>query len=267
MPIRNDFAPGEFCWIDLTAHDMQAAIAWYADLFGWTCHEMETPGGGPPYGFFMKGEGAAGGVGQMSDEMKAQGIPPTWNNYIATDDCEATEAKVKELGGTVTVPTMEVPGHGKLAFFMDPEGASFAAWQAATDKGGPGMHVNEPGGLCWNELMNRDTAKSTEFYGKLVGWEFADVPMGHVKYKLLKRDGADAGGMMMMEGKDFEGVPPYWLTYFAVADCEAAAAKVAATGGKVIVPPMEIAVGSFSVLNDPQGAVFAVIELKDKPDC
>ena len=130
MSVRTDFAPGEFCWVDLNAHDMEAAAAWYGTLFDWSHMTMETPGGGPPYAFFRRGEAVIGGLGQMSDEMKAQGIPPMWNSYLATVDCLATEARVKETGGTVTVPTMEVPGHGKLAFFMDPEGASFAAWQA-----------------------------------------------------------------------------------------------------------------------------------------
>ena len=264
MPVRNDFAPGEFCWVDLNAHDLDAAVAWYGDLFGWSHQKMETPGGAPPYAFFLKGEAAIGGIGQMSDEMKAQGIPPMWNSYIATEDCEATEAKVKEVGGTVTVPTMEVPGHGKLAFFMDPEGASFAAWQV-TGAGGPGVLVNEPVSLCWNELMTRDTQKASEFYGRLVGWDFAAMPMGDIEYVMIKNAGKDAGGLMPMAGPQFEGVPAHWLVYFAVADCDEVGAKVQSTGGKVIVPTTEIRVGKFSVLNDPQGAVFSVITLTNPP--
>ena len=266
MVVRNDFAPGEFCWVDLSAHDLEAAIAWYATLFDWSHTMMETPGGGPPYAFFQKGEAVIGGIGQMSDEMKAQGIPPMWNNYIATADCEATEAKVKEIGGTVTVPTMEIPGHGKLAFFLDPEGASIAAWQATGGDDSPGVLVNEPGSLCWTELMTRDSAKASKFYGELVGWEFASMPMGDIDYTMIKNAGKDAGGMMPMDGPQFEGVPAHWLTYFAVADCDDTAAKVLATGGKVNVPPTEIPVGKFSVMSDPQGAVFCVITLTD-PQC
>ena len=261
MPARNDFSPGEFCWVDLSAHDLEAAIAWYSEVFGWSATMMESPGDAPPYGFFMKGEAAIGGVGQMSDEMKGQGIPPMWNSYIATEDCEATEAKVKEIGGTVTVPTMEVPGHGKLAFFMDPEGASFAAWQAA-GKDGPGVLVQDPGGLCWFELMTRDAEKAKEFYGNLAGWDFATMPMGEMEYTMVKHAGKDAAGMMAMEGAHFEGIPAHWLVYYAVEDCDAFAAKVAASGGRVNVPPTEIPVGKFSVLSDPQGAVFAVIAVK-----
>ena len=260
MPVRKAFAPGEFCWIDLNAHDLEAAVSWYGALFGWSHMVMDTPGGGPPYAFFLAGEASVGGIGQMTDEMKAQGIPPMWNSYIATKDCEATEAKVKELGGTVTVPTMEVPGHGKLAFFLDPEGASFAAWQA-TSEDGPGMRVGDPGSLSWNELMTRDPGKASDFYGKLAGWKFAPMPMGDVDYTMIKNAGKDAGGIMPMNGPQFEGIPAHWLVYFAVEDCDATAAKAQASGGKVNVPPTDIEVGKFSVLSDPQGAVFCVIKL------
>ena len=264
MPVRKDFAPGEFCWIDLAAHDLESAARWYDELFGWSHMMMDTPDGGPPYAFFMQDGAGIAGLGQMEDAMKAQGIPPMWNSYIATDDCAASEARVKELGGTVNVPTMEVPGHGKLAFFMDPEGASFAAWQSTSDAG-PGLLVNEPNSLSWNELMTRNPAQASEFYGKLAGWESVPMPMGAIEYTILKKDGKDAGGMMPMSGPQFEGIPPHWLVYFAVADCDASAAQAQASGGKVCVPPTDIPVGKFSVLNDPQGAAFSIIQLTNPP--
>ena len=264
MPVRKDFAAGEFCWIDLAAHDMKAAASWYGGLFDWSHVEVETPGGGPPYVFFMKGEAAIGGLAEMDPQMKNQGIPPVWNSYICTQDCAATEAKVQGLGGTVTVPTMDVPGFGKLAFFLDPEGASIAAWQSTTDAG-PGMLVGEPGSLSWNELMSRDTAKAQEFYKGLVGWDFAHMPMGGIDYTMIKNDGKDAGGMMPMAGPQFEGIPAHWLVYFAVEDCDAIAAKTEETGGKVNVPPTDIPVGKFAVLSDPQGGVFAVVTLSEQP--
>ncbi len=265
MPVRNDFAPGEFCWVDLNSHELKSAVAWYGELFGWSHQVMETPGGGPPYAFFQKGDSVVGGVGEMTDEMKSMGIPPMWNSYISTSDCTATEAKVQELGGTVTVPTMEVPGHGKLAFFLDPEGASFAAWQN-TNPEAPGMMVTDPGSLSWNELMTRDSSKAQEFYGKLAGWEFAPMPMGDIDYTIVKNGGKDAAGMMPMDGPQFEGIPAHWLVYFAVADCDEIANKAQQSGGRVNVPPTDIPIGKFAVLADPQGAVFAVVTVTN-PDC
>lgn len=266
MPSRTDFKPGEFCWVDFVAHDMPAAIEWYSKLFGWKAETQDTHGG-PPYAMFTKGEAVVGGIGQMNDEMKAAGVPPMWNNYVATDDCAATEAKARDLGATVTVPTMEVPGQGKLAFFMDPTGASIATWQTTRDDGTP-ILVNEHGGLSWNELMMREPEKARDFYGKLFGWDFQKFPMEDADYWILKVGERDGGGMMTMPpGEHFEGVPPHWMCYFAVDDCAAVAKAAESSGGSVKVPPTQIQVGTFSVLGDPQGGVFSVIQLDPKAHC
>ncbi len=262
MPIRNDFKTGQFCWIDLAAHDLAAASTWYADLFGWTVVDQTAPGA-PPYAFFLKGKAPAAAGGQLNDEMIEAGIPPMWNSYVKVDDCAAAEKKAVELGATITVPTMEVPGHGKLCFFMDPGGASLALWQAVGDD--PGLHVAEHGGLSWNELMCRDVASSREFYSQLFGWEYDDMPMDGMTYTLIKAHGEQAAGMMGMDGEQFEGVPEHWMVYFDVDDCAAVTEKVAATGGSVRVPPTEIPVGIFSVLADPQGGCFSLMQMKGEP--
>jgi uncharacterized protein len=57
-------------------------------------------------------------------------------------------------------------------------------------------------------------------------------------------------------------VPPHWGVYFQVTDCDGAVAKASSLGAKVFVPPTDIPkTGRFSVLQDPQGAVFNVIKL------
>lgn len=271
MPHRSDFKPGEFCWVDLNAHDLEGAVAWYGELFGWE-HELmpSTHEGAPPYAFFKKGGAVAGGVGQMSDEMREMGIPPAWNCYVMTEDCAATEAEVRQSGGKVTVPTMEVPGHGKLAFFMDPAGASFAAWQSTQDDGNT-MLVGEHGGMCWHELMTPNCAAAKDFYASLFSWQFSDMQMpgmggNMIDYAMLKLGDQDAGGMMQLAGPQLENVPPHWMVYFAVDDCEAVSACAGETGGTVVVPPSPLPVGTFSVLSDPQGGHFSIIS-RNEPSC
>jgi hypothetical protein len=49
------------------------------------------------------------------------------------------------------------------------------------------------------------------------------------------------------------------LAYIQSANCEAQTAKAAQLGAKVLVPTMAIeGTGNFSVIADPQGAVFAL---------
>jgi predicted enzyme related to lactoylglutathione lyase len=43
---------------------------------------------------------------------------------------------------------------------------------------------------------------------------------------------------------------------FWVADADQAAARTKELGGTVLLPPMDIPVGRFTIVADPQGAVF-----------
>ena len=39
MGTRTGYAPGTFCWVDLSTSDPEAAKAFYAELFGWAVPE------------------------------------------------------------------------------------------------------------------------------------------------------------------------------------------------------------------------------------
>ena len=61
-------------------------------------------------------------------------------------------------------------------------------------------------------------------------------------------------------------MPSYWMPYFQVANADAAVTKVQELGGKVMVPATDIPnTGRFSIVNDPQGAMFAVFEFVASP--
>ena len=256
-----DLKTGAFSWVDLTAHDMNAAKKWYGDLFGWTAVDQDTQGG-PPYAMFQSGGRNVGGLGQCSDEMKAQGVPPMWNSYVLVDNAQETEGKVREFGGKVTVPTMKVMDAGSLAFFQDPGGASFAVWQPDKHKGA-GLY-NRPVSLGWNELLTRDVSKVKDFYGKVFGWEFSEMDMGPMKYTMVKNQGRDNGGFLPMDEK-MQGIPSHWMIYFVVENCDATVEKATSTGGSVRVPAVDAPPGRFAGLADAQGAGFSVIQLANPP--
>jgi predicted enzyme related to lactoylglutathione lyase len=61
-------------------------------------------------------------------------------------------------------------------------------------------------------------------------------------------------------------MPPNWLVYFAVDDTDAMVARATELGAKTCAPPMDIpGTGRFAILQDPQGAAFAVIKLANPP--
>ena len=68
---------------------------------------------------------------------------------------------------------------------------------------------------------------------------------------------------LMQIPKEWGPIPPHWLVYFAVDDCEGAVDEARRLGANVTVSPMDVeTVGRFAMLTDPQRAAFAVIKLK-----
>jgi predicted enzyme related to lactoylglutathione lyase len=52
------------------------------------------------------------------------------------------------------------------------------------------------------------------------------------------------------------------MVYITVANCDERAARAAQLGGNIRVPPTDIPnVGRFSVIADPQGAAFSLIQM------
>ena len=123
--------------------------------------------------------------------------------------------------------------------------------------------MNEPGSWCWNELGTTDTDADGKFYAGLFGWGINAMDMGTMTYTLFKVGEKDAGGMYKIT-PEMGGMPPNWMAYFAVADCDKTAEKVGSLGGRVIMPPSDIPnVGRFALVQDPRGAFFGIIKLNN----
>lgn len=117
------------------------------------------------------------------------------------------------------------------------------------------------GKFTWYELTNPAPEAAERFYGAVLGWEARDAQVPGMRYSLLSSAGEDIAGLMA----PMEGGPQMWLGYIAVDDIEAAAAKAEKGGAKPIVPLCPIpGVGRFSILVDPQGASFALIQYDEE---
>jgi predicted enzyme related to lactoylglutathione lyase len=190
-----------------------------------------------------------------------QGVPPHWGAYVSVASADEAAAKAASLGGTVIVPPFDVFDFGRMAVLQDPAGATFSVWEPKSHIGV--TRINEPGALCWTELATRDVEGAERFYTSLFGWGLKKSAGGGMEYTELLNEGVPIGGMMKMGDQYPPGVPPHWLTYFAVDDCDASASKAASLGGTTLVGPMDIPnTGRFAVVQDPQGAVFAVYKPK-----
>jgi predicted enzyme related to lactoylglutathione lyase len=254
------YAPGTFCWVELGTTNGEAAKKFYTELFGWSF--VDSPMGPGQVYTMLKLDGKdVGALYEMPPEMTAQSIPPYWLSYASTTNADETAAKAKSLGATLMKEPFDVFDVGRMAVIEDPTGAVFAIWQAGTHNGA-GL-VNVPGSFCWNELATTDTAKDGEFYSGLFGWGKDVQNLGPMEYTMFINGDRPAGGMFKLT-PEMAGIPPHWLVYFAVDDCDAKTNKATELGATVMKPADDIpGIGRFSILRDPQGAPFALIKLEN----
>ena len=114
---------------EIHASNPEQLITFYSSIFGWSIEPWGPPGfywlirtapnatGGdaPP--------GIDGGMLQRRGERAAEGQGV--NAFVCTvnvDDVVAAMARAEELGGSVALPRMPIPGVGWLAYFKDPDG-------------------------------------------------------------------------------------------------------------------------------------------------
>jgi predicted enzyme related to lactoylglutathione lyase len=257
MTEMTTYKPGTPSWVDFGSPDLDASIEFYGGLFGWDVPEAENAEQTGGYRQAMKGGRPAGGMMPLMQE----GQPSAWTTYISVEDAEATATAVREAGGTVMAEPMDVLDLGKMAIFADPTGAVFGVWQPGTFAGA-GV-VSEPGAIAWNELNTRDLEAAKSFYGAVFGWGFRDDDMGEAgSYTTILLGESMVGGILDMSSRGVpEAIPPHWQVYFAVEDTDATIEAAKQAGGGVMVEPIDIPAGRFSILTDPHGASFAVIAL------
>jgi len=117
--------PGQFSWNELLVNNPETTGAFYSKLFGWQTAPMP---GGMPYTIFKKDEMFVGGM----MKLPMPNVPPHWLNYVTVEACDASAARITELGGTIVVPPFDIPNVGRIAVAQDPEGATFGIFQMAT---------------------------------------------------------------------------------------------------------------------------------------
>jgi predicted enzyme related to lactoylglutathione lyase len=257
MTEKTTYAPGTFCWPELATSAQGAAETFYTTLFGWTT-SLTPMGPDSHYTIFLKdGKDVAAGA-QMNPDMAKMGVPPYWLSYVSVASVDESAAKATALGAKLVAGPFDVMEHGRMAVFADPTGATFALWQAY---GHPGVSLlDAPGALVWTELGTSDLKKSAAFYGALFGWTTDIMKMGDYEYTIWKRGEASAGGMYPIT-PDMGPVPPHWLPYFGVPDCDEAIAQVKKLGGALVMGPQDIpGTGRIATLKDPQGAHFAILQ-------
>ena len=252
MPeVKEPYAPGTPCWVDLMVPDQQAALDFYRDLFGWQ-GEPGSPETGGYAVCTLRGLPVAG-IGPVMEP----GTPSAWTTYLSSDDARATLEKITAAGGKPLTPVMDVQELGSMVVVADPVGSVFGVWGHKDFIGA--QVVNEPSSLVWNECNTRDAAASTAFYGAAFGVTFAAAE-GMAGYQEIRVNDRPVGGLQQMTDPPFPAeVPSHWLTYFSVDDTDSTVAAAVRANATVLMPPTDTPVGRMASLSDPWGATFSII--------
>jgi len=247
---------GSVCWLDLGIPDVDAAVACYADLLGWTV--------APPDGTGYRLAGLPGGLVAAFGPAEDPG-DPYWTVYVSTDDIDASVRSYVAAGGTVVVPPAAVGEVGASAVVRDPAGVPMSFWQ-------PGTHLGTyasgaPGTLGGVRLLDADPERTGGFLAAALGWRmhpdgaitladrtvatWAPPPAGSSAAG-SSASGSSAAGSSAEPDAVAGAVRHSWLVQFAVADVAAATARAHELGARSGDP-------GTATLIDPAGARFGLI--------
>jgi uncharacterized protein len=127
MTLHDPSKEGEFCWNELLTSDSGAAFNFYSRIFGWKIIQDMDMGAMGTYRVWGLGDRQLGG---MMTTPKGAPMPPTWLYYVETSDLDAALKRSTKNSAKVMNGPMDVPGGGRIAQLMDPQGAAFALHQA-----------------------------------------------------------------------------------------------------------------------------------------
>ncbi|MEO5901856.1 MAG: VOC family protein [Ilumatobacteraceae bacterium] len=108
---------GAFTWSELAVHDIRRAHEFYQAVFGWDVDEATST----ETTLYFNVDGTL----VCAAHQAVDNEPLGWMVWFGTDDCDASAAKVTELGGTVLSPPAQMGDIGRATVVTDPHGATF----------------------------------------------------------------------------------------------------------------------------------------------
>ena len=121
-----------FIWHELMSRDPDSSERFYESV---ARLRVQRLGDGPDaYRMLLAGDRPVGGLTGPrpgSDVWPSGGPAGHWVGYLASDDVDAAARRAEELGGTVLLGPLDVPGTGRVAVVRDPDGATFGLFRPA----------------------------------------------------------------------------------------------------------------------------------------
>jgi predicted enzyme related to lactoylglutathione lyase len=250
MSAAADRLVGEPIWLELASSEPERSLAFYGGLFGWTADPSDSLDGATT---LRLGRAFVARLVPMPDDG--------WIVYLKVPDAGAAAAAIRSGGGHVELGPAVVDDRGVLIIATDPAGARVGFWQPGTH---PGFEAaNSPGAPAWFELHTLDFAAAVPFYRAVAEWH--PVSMGdsdEFRMVVHGEPGAARVGIYDATRDDLDDESA-WMPYFAVADTDAAAARIRELGGALLDHPVATPYGRIVHATDPLGTLFTIIQLPE----
>ncbi|WP_105901648.1 VOC family protein [Vibrio gangliei] len=111
------------------------------------------------------------------------------------------------------------------------------------------------GTIVWRDLVTTAPDQVKPFYHNVFGWDYQTV---NSDYSLITYQGKPIAGMAKMPSNSTTN---YWLPVMSTANVDATLVKSTQAGGKTLIKKTTLkGRGDIAVIQDPQGAVFSVLD-------
>jgi predicted enzyme related to lactoylglutathione lyase len=112
--------------------------------------------------------------------------------------------------------------------------------------------------------MTRDLDQAKEFYGEVFGWTAThneQAPPGIDMWQVEGQRWPEGhAGLMEITDDLPPEMPSHWQVYFIVENADEAIQQAESNEATLAFGPIDIPVGRFATLVDPQGAVVSILE-------
>jgi uncharacterized protein len=115
---------------EIHAEKPERAVAFYTSLFHWEFHKWDGPA---EYWLVKTGPDSQPGINGGLVCRRGPNTGEAVIAYVCTVDTASVDdavASITQLGGTIALPKMPIPGVGWLAYAKDTEGNIFGVMQA-----------------------------------------------------------------------------------------------------------------------------------------
>ncbi|MEO0465274.1 MAG: VOC family protein [Pseudomonadota bacterium] len=246
-------AHGEFVWSNLSSFRPEVTKRFYRKLFGWSYNEMRQPDGWP-YHVAKAGDHEAASIFEMPRQFQDMRLASYWMPYIIVDNLDTACETAIKLGGKVELGPLAWNSQNQIVLLRDPLGAGFTIHQG--NGFSPDPHEGWPGHRAWCSLVVSDAEEVAPFYRQLFDW---DVRRDSTGFSVRTRDGKWVADITSLKD-EMRGPFQFWGVYFAVHNVKKAARLAERQGGEILYEETTPS-GPITLIGDPDGAAFFLIQL------